>query len=410
MLIHILVDTYTEMMMGSPSNWSQELTAAGVGHLVPAPAKPAVVPASSSYAGEKYSESGMEYNKLLDWIEGHYGTLPESEVEKMVDTIAKNPSHWGDQLKASGIDINQVADWVSLIPPAAIPDKFPWLPAAEPSTGGIITPYSGDFSAIREELYRRGLSQDPIMEMQRLTGMNTREGWREASDISDRLKGVLREKPQDPYSLAVPHAIDTSRYGMSEWDEQAREIWEKAREYNKEAIESPFGQEFNWNQPLYRGTRSPTDQFMDPGTKHGERGLFHADRPGPAGNYGRYMYPLVTRAKNPVEIDFAGRRYGESAPGPWSSGDVNRHIEEARKAGHDLLTFRNLRDDDPSAPSGRSTQNQYVVFDPAILRSPFAAFDPARRNESNLLAGYATGINPFPYLSDEEKRKQQDGY
>ena len=50
---------------------------------------------------------------------------------------------------------------------------------------------------------------------------------------------------------------------------------------------------------------------MDPGTKHGERGLFHADRPGPASHYGRYMYPLVTRAKNPVEIDFAGKAYGQ---------------------------------------------------------------------------------------------------
>ena len=446
---------YAKVLLEDPKLWASELAAAGVGksdldpggfaydpddavalgwESIPGSIDEPFGPASiNPYALNDPSASPeMEYNKLVDWIKDEYagagdsGAVPWGEVEnqvkqvdmdaveKLVDVIIKNPQHWEDQLKGYGIDINQAADWVGGIPPASIPNKFPWLPAPVPSSGGILTPSSTDFRKIREELYRRGLSQDPIMEMQRLLGLNTNEGWREAVDISDRLKGLLKERPIDPYSIAVPHAVDVSRYEKRGWESKTNEMWENALKYNREAIESPFGQEFNWDQRLYRGTSSPTDQFMDPGTKYNERGLFHADRPGPASHYGRYMYPLVTRAKNPAAVDFSGKEYGASAPGPWSSGDVNMHIEGARKAGHDMLVLENLRDEDPSVPSGRSMQDQYVVFDPAIIRSPFAKFDPARRGESNLLAGFAGGINPFPFLSgqspEEERRRQLNGY
>ena len=44
--------------------------------------------------------------------------------------------------------------------------------------------------------------------------------------------------------------------------------------------------------------------------------------------------------------------------------------------------------------------DQYVVPDPSMLRSRFAAFDPTRRNEPDLLAGAL----PFTVLLDEENR------
>lgn len=47
-----------------------------------------------------------------------------------------------------------------------------------------------------------------------------------------------------------------------------------------------------------------------------------------------------------------------------------------------------------------------AVVDPSIVRSRFAAFDPARRNEADILAG----VLPLSLLADEEQRKKADVY
>lgn len=47
-----------------------------------------------------------------------------------------------------------------------------------------------------------------------------------------------------------------------------------------------------------------------------------------------------------------------------------------------------------------------AVVDPSIVRSRFAAFDPARRNEADILAG----VLPLSLLADEEQRKKADAY
>lgn len=45
---------------------------------------------------------------------------------------------------------------------------------------------------------------------------------------------------------------------------------------------------------------------------------------------------------------------------------------------------------------------EFVVFNPSIIRSRFAAFDPMRRNEADILAG----VLPLGLLADEEQRKK----
>jgi hypothetical protein len=44
----------------------------------------------------------------------------------------------------------------------------------------------------------------------------------------------------------------------------------------------------------------------------------------------------------------------------------------------------------------------YAIQDPSLIRSRFAAFDPMRKNESDILAG----VLPLGLLADEEQRKK----
>jgi hypothetical protein len=72
----------------------------------------------------------------------------------------------------------------------------------------------------------------------------------------------------------------------------------------------------------------------------------------------------------------------------FSTDDLARF---ARNEGYDSVKFNNIVDIGPSGmmvteKSGLPSNNQ-VIFNPALIRSRFAAFDPFRRNEPDLLAG-----------------------
>jgi hypothetical protein len=51
-----------------------------------------------------------------------------------------------------------------------------------------------------------------------------------------------------------------------------------------------------------------------------------------------------------------------------------------------------------------------VVRDPAQLRSPFAQFDPAKRNSRNLLAGIAGAAAPFQFAPIDRDPFAPPGY
>jgi hypothetical protein len=48
----------------------------------------------------------------------------------------------------------------------------------------------------------------------------------------------------------------------------------------------------------------------------------------------------------------------------------------------------------------------YAVTDPSAIRSPFAAFDPFRRNESDILAGVGAGVS-LPFLDSSKDKKKK---
>lgn len=317
--------------------------------------------------------------------------------------------------------VQQTADEI-LKPKPLDTEKYPWL--AKPSQGAsdplvdewdetmkstsILDRWDSQFQTVRNQLYLRGMSQDPLVEIQRLAQSGSDADQQRALEMSSELRALI---PEDwdlrawEQSTIVPHAYDTTRI-----EKNAKNVLDfPPLNVSQEQIDKAKALGFNTEHTLYRGTKSLTDQFLDPSMKGEEAGMFFADNPVIASNYGRYVYPVWARVSNPAEVDFKGVQYGGTAKGPWSSGDVNKHIEEARDAGHDILNFRNLRDDDPGSPTGRSIQDQAVLFDPSLLRSPWARFDPARLNENNLLAAQAGGVNPFSWLIPEEEKKKQLG-
>lgn len=305
----------------------------------------------------------------------------------------KVPSQFADKWEYKGGKIvPKTADPLALKPLDS--EKYPWL--AKPSTPsqlagtGILDKFDSSFPAVRAELYRRGMPQDQLLEIQRLARSGSPDDFDRAVEMSAQLKSLL---PPDwnyaegqRFSTVVPHAIDMAREqgrgtssAIQGGVEQLRNM---ANKVTPEAAARARDQGYDLNNVLLRGTRYPTDQFLDPKMKEDEAGMFFAPaNPYPelgvdiANNYGRYLYPVVTRAQNPLERDFEGKGYGT-----W----MDKFVNEAKAGGHDMAIARNMLDESGSGP--RVNQDQYILFDPKLIRSIFAQFDPNRMDENNLLA------------------------
>jgi len=108
---------------------------------------------------------------------------------------------------------------------------------------------------------------------------------------------------------------------------------------------------------------------------------------------GGNVMPVALRYKNPMVYDFEGKAYREK-----TYSDL---VDQALSGGHDALILKNTFD-----PGGGPAKlvDVGVVFDPSQIRSTNAAFDPMRRNESDILAG----LLPASLLADPETRRKLD--
>jgi len=108
---------------------------------------------------------------------------------------------------------------------------------------------------------------------------------------------------------------------------------------------------------------------------------------------GGNVMPVALRYKNPMVYDFEGKAYREQ-----TYSDL---IDQALGGGYDALILKNTFD-----PGGGPAKlvDVGVVFDPSQIRSTNAAFDPMRRNESDILAG----LLPASLLADPETRRKLD--
>ena len=133
------------------------------------------------------------------------------------------------------------------------------------------------------------------------------------------------------------------------------------------------------------------------GSREGSLGTWLTDDPRVASSFadwsargqgGNVVYPLMIRGKNPKEFssyqeirDLVDANTQFTRP-PYRMMQDTINYENAKKSLGDYGVLRNTMTDAIDTPI-----TQYIVPDPSRLRSKYAAFDPARVNEADLLAG-----------------------
>jgi hypothetical protein len=142
-------------------------------------------------------------------------------------------------------------------------------------------------------------------------------------------------------------------------------------------------------------------------------GIWASDRPDELGA-GMYsgsqgaIYPLMLRMQNPKTTSFeqmARTASNLSSGEPLGAGVVPRvsNVEPYRQMlkEQDFDSLM-IKAKEGSPYTEFADQTGYVLLDPSQIRSRFAAFDPMRRNEADILAG----VLPLGLLADEEQRKK----
>lgn len=158
-------------------------------------------------------------------------------------------------------------------------------------------------------------------------------------------------------------------------------------------------------------------------SRRGE-GVSVALSPENAQSYGSIIYPLrINNQKvfDPADknqfnelqtyvVDLLGKQkpYDKNAVSfyPFTSKKVFENLDNPETGAYYLenkLISESLKDLGYSGSSGMEAgQSQLKIFNPENIRSRFAAFDPKRRNEADILAG----VLPLGLLADEEQRKK----
>lgn len=113
---------------------------------------------------------------------------------------------------------------------------------------------------------------------------------------------------------------------------------------------------------------------------------------------GQNIIPARIRGKM-FEVDAEGATMSD-----LDDSQLYQWAQEAKSKGYDGLKINNFSD---NADYGQYLPaTHYLVFDPANIRSVNAAFDPAKRGSSDLMAGVAgTGVITGGLLQQEERKK-----
>ena len=132
--------------------------------------------------------------------------------------------------------------------------------------------------------------------------------------------------------------------------------------------------------------RARLDELTDQKTR-----IYNDFMAGKLGSEGSTIYPLMVRSQDFLPYEAEGANWMRA----------NRPaIDAAEQAGYSGALIRNVRD---NAGANLGTIADVVASqDPSRFRSRFAAFDPMRKNEADILAG----VLPLGLLADEEKLKE----
>lgn len=182
-----------------------------------------------------------------------------------------------------------------------------------------------------------------------------------------------------------------------------------------------------FNESGYTGTAADIKKFdpskagsLGSGSREGPLGTWLTDDPRVAGVFadwsargqgGDVVYPLKIRGnpselKNYTELKDILDANTEFKRAPYRMVQDKVNYDAAKKqldSMGDYVAMRNINTDSLDKPI-----TQYLVTDAAKLRSPFAAFDPAKRDSADLLAGTALGAISIPAIVQALRSQQQD--
>jgi len=100
--------------------------------------------------------------------------------------------------------------------------------------------------------------------------------------------------------------------------------------------------------------------------------------------------PLKLKTDNYHSFDAAGQS--------WTAAN-HIAIAEAKALGKDGVIIKNVWDEPQGSKVLESPNDVYITFNPSTARSPFAKFDPAKKDMNNLLAGLAGGGLILPWMA-----------
>ena len=156
---------------------------------------------------------------------------------------------------------------------------------------------------------------------------------------------------------------------------------------------------FLLDQPLYHGTQSDFPAFQKSNrhstyaTEDPEIADIYAESERRPGNAGPNVMPLVARGKkltvsdtepnHPNNHGFFNDNLAKQLGVPWQRG----LLKQLPKHGYDRLEVNDMTD-------LGGIQTQHMFPEPEVLRSRFAAFDPARAHENDLHAAQGGNVEP----------------
>jgi hypothetical protein len=157
---------------------------------------------------------------------------------------------------------------------------------------------------------------------------------------------------------------------------------------NNTAMDRAKAMGFDVNNPVYHGTNKSFDAFDL--SKIGSqtsmpfnfpRGVYTSPNANVAGNYGKgdgsNVMPLFINKNNPISV--TDKMPSSEAFKRFNAGDADTFL----------------------------SSNVAVARNPNQLRSRFAAFDPFRRNEADILAGLGVGVPSINFLDKEKPKKKK---
>jgi hypothetical protein len=215
---------------------------------------------------------------------------------------------------------------------------------------------------------------------------------------------------QDPYlGLSTSQVGNVTKGLLSKTQfEKAQEIASKNAETllglpkGNKAMDRAKAMGFDVDNPMYHGTNKKFTEFKE-WQKNPNRlseGIFFTDNPELAKQYGKNVKEAFLRKGNTASYDAEGKSFSNADAQDFLANNLRRLY------GTSSVEMKNFVDSpNPFMNYNETPSNIVAVNMPYQIRSPNAAFDPARANEPDLLA--ALMAIPVSGLLEQPKDKKK---